>query len=249
MQRVLKGVLKGAVWSFAVIGVAAVAVLGVRWLHLVPRLRADRPVYQGRHRRSTIPSAFEQLEPGATVVGLAASGGGSRAAYLAAAILREMRASSARIETGATTEARSLLDQIDAVSAVSGGALTAAYFVAYGEQLRSADADSPTWRSFLDKMALSYRLRQWYGLALIDPRIWAKYLFTNYHRGILARDDYDATLFRGATIADLPSRPALYLNSFDVANHVRFIFSRHDIDTGLLPAAGAIGGCSAHRRI
>jgi predicted acylesterase/phospholipase RssA len=244
VQRVLKGVLRGAVWSFAVIGVAAVAVLGVRWLHLVPPYE---PIGQCIKDSVAVdaPKRFEQLDPGATVVGLAASGGGSRAAYLAAAILREMRASSARIETGATTEARSLLDQIDAVSAVSGGALTAAYFVAYGEQLRSADADSPTWRSFLDKMALSYRLRQWYGLALIDPRIWAKYLFTNYHRGILARDDYDATLFRGATIADLPSRPALYLNSFDVANHVRFIFSKHGIDTWFFQPKGAWGMLSA----
>jgi len=184
------------------------------------------------------PKPFVRLEPGSTVIGLAASGGGSRAAYLAAAILREMRASSARVETGAAAKPRSLLDQIDAVSAVSGGALTAAYFVAYGEQLRSADAESGAWRSFLDKMALSYRLRQWYGLALTDPRVWAKYFFSNYHRGMLARDDYDATLFSGATLADLPSRPALYLNSFDVANHVRFIFSRHYINTAFYQPKG-----------
>src|SRR5262249_16177636 len=63
-------------------------------------------------------------------------------------------------------------------------------------------------------------------------------LFSNYHRGMLARDDYDATLFKGATIADLPSRPALYLNSFDVANHVRFVFSKHYIDTGFYQPKG-----------
>jgi predicted acylesterase/phospholipase RssA len=244
VQRVLKGVLRGAVWSLAVIGIAAVAVLGARWLRIVPLYEPIGECIKGDIDLND-PKPFVQLEPGVTVVGLAASGGGSRAAYLAAAILREMRASSARIETGATTEARSLIDQIDAVSAVSGGALTAAYFVAYGEQLRSADVDSPTWRSFLDKMALSYRLRQWYGLALIDPRVWAKYLFSNYHRGLLARDDYDATLFRGATLADLPSRPALYLNSFDVANHVRFVFSKHYIDTAFFQPRGYWGMLSA----
>ena len=53
---------------------------------------------------------YLEFEPGGTVVGLAASGGGSRAAYLAAAILREMRASSVRIETEATPQARLLLD-------------------------------------------------------------------------------------------------------------------------------------------
>jgi hypothetical protein len=94
-------------------------------------------------------------------------------------------------------------------------------------------------------MALSYRLRQWYGLALTDPRVWARYLLTNYHRGMLARDDYDATLFDGATLADLPSRPALYLNSFDVANHVRFIFSKHAINTWFFQPKGVWGMLSA----
>ena len=135
----LKRGLRGAVWGFAVIGVGAIAVLGVRWLHLVPPYEAIGQCIKGGVALDD-PTPFVRLEPGSTVVGLAASGGGSRAAYLAAAILREMRASSARIETAATPQERSLLDQIDAVSAVSGGALTAAYFVAHGEQLRAADA-------------------------------------------------------------------------------------------------------------
>jgi predicted acylesterase/phospholipase RssA len=245
---VLKRVLRGAVWSFAAIGIAAVAVVGVRWLRVVPLYEPIGQCIKGGTALDD-PTPFVRLDPGGTIVGLAASGGGSRAAYLAAAILREMRASSARIETDATLQARSLLDQIDAVSAVSGGALTAAYFVAHGEQLRAACAAAESWRSFLDKMALSYRLRQWYGLALTNPRVWARYLLTNYHRGMLARDDYDATLFGGATIADLPSRPALYLNSFDVANHVRFIFSKHAINSWFFQPKGAWGMLSAPQNL
>jgi hypothetical protein len=57
-----------------------------------------------------------------------------------------------------------------------------------------------------------------------------KFIFTNYNRGLLQRDVYD-DLFKGATIGSLPDHPALYINSFDVANHVRFIFSKHYIDT------------------
>ena len=240
----VKGVLRGAVWTFAVIGVAAVAVAAVRWLGVVPPYEPIGQRIKGGIDLND-PKPFVRLEPGPTVVGLAASGGGSRAAYLAATILREMRASSARVETGVSPAPHSLLDQIDVVSAVSGGALSAAYFVTHGEQLRAADATAEPWRTFLDKMALSYRLRQWYELALTDPRIWAKYLFTNYHRGMLARDDYDATLFNGATLADLPNRPALYLNSFDVANHVRFVFSRHYIDTAFYQPRGYWGMLSA----
>ena len=37
---------------------------------------------------------------------------------------------------------------------------------------------------------------------------------------------------RGATLGDLPARPALYINAFDVGNRVRFIFSKQYVDTG-----------------
>jgi hypothetical protein len=106
---VLKRVLRGAVWSFAAIGIAAVAVLGVRWLRVVPLYEPIGQCIKGGTALDD-PTPFERLDPGGTIVGLAASGGGSRAAYLAAAILREMHASSARIETDATLQARSLLD-------------------------------------------------------------------------------------------------------------------------------------------
>jgi predicted acylesterase/phospholipase RssA len=240
----MRRALRSVVYGLAVIGVFAIAVTGVRWLRIVPPYEPIGQCVKGEAAADDT-KRFEDLDPGPTFVGLAASGGGSRAAYLAAAILREMRASSARIETGATTEARSLLDQIDAVSAVSGGSLTAAYFLVNAQQLRAAEANAAVWRTFLDKMAVSYRIRQWYWLALTDPLIWARYLFSNYHRGLLARDDYDATLFHGATMADLPSRPALYVNSFDVANHVRFIFSKHGIDTWFFQPKGAWGMLSA----
>ena len=98
-------------------------------------------------------------------------------------------------------------------------------------------------------MALSFRSRQWYGSALADPRIWAKYLFTSYHRGLLARDDYDATLFQGVTLGELPDRPALYINAFDVANHVRFVFSRHYIDTWFYQPRNAWGKLSAPQEL
>lgn len=174
---------------------------------------------------------FSKLGLDGPVVGLASSGGGSRAAYLTAAVLREIRRSGLRLNPDdPANAARSLLDQIDVVSAVSGGSLASAYFVANAETLKRAPADDPAWTAFLEKMALGYRTNQ-YWKALASPSLWAKLIFTNYNRGLLARDDYDAVLFGGATLASLPERPALYINSFDVANHVRFIFSKHRIDT------------------
>ncbi|MFH1624196.1 MAG: patatin-like phospholipase family protein [Pseudomonadota bacterium] len=184
------------------------------------------------------PSPFVNADSGPILVGLACSGGGSRAAYLTAAVLREIRRSELRIDVGnRSTDNKYLLDQIDFVSAVSGGALSAGYFVANIDQLR-ADLESEAWEDYLNKMAANYRQRQWYWHGILNPISWFKALFTKFNRGNIARDDYDNMLFEGKTIADLPERPVLYLNAFDVGNRVRFVFSRHFIDTGFYHEKG-----------
>jgi len=109
------------------------------------------------------PDPYIKLRLEGTAVGFAASGGGSRAAYLTAAVLREIRRS------GLTARAR---------------------------------ADDAPWREFSDKMAYSYRPNEYWEAAL-SPVIWAKALFTNYNRGVLARQDYDKRVFAGATLASL----------------------------------------------
>lgn len=178
------------------------------------------------------PVPFSKFQFANVEVGVAFSGGGSRAAYLAAAVLREIHGSNLRLEISDQSQAETaLLSQVNAMSAVSGGSLAAAYFVANRETLLRLPAQSPDWDEYLDKMAVSYRRQEWYTRAIFNPLVLFKLIFTNYNRGLLARDDYDQSLFRGATVADLPDRPALYLNSFDVANHVRFVFSKHYIDT------------------
>ena len=178
------------------------------------------------------PVPFTRARFSGTVVGLAASGGGSRAAYLQAAVLREMRRGGAALRIGPSPQAgSSLLDQIDLISSVSGGSLAASYFSLNAANLLDAEAETPAWITFLDKMAIEYRTRQWYGQAAWNPVTWAKSIFTDFNRGIVARDDYSAQLFGEASLNDLPDRPALYINAFDVANHVRFILSKTYVDT------------------
>jgi len=72
----------------------------------------------------------------------------------------------------------------------------------------------------------------------MNPLTWLKTVFTNYHRGRIARDDYDRLLFQGKTVAELPKRPVLYLNAFDLGNRVRFIFFRQWIETGFYEDPG-----------
>ncbi len=173
------------------------------------------------------PKPFVKLRLGRTAFGLSCSGGGSRAAYLTAAIVREIHRSHIHVDVG-NSDSRDLIGQLDLVSSVSGGSLAAAYLVANIEQLENANADDRLWQDYVDKMAFSYRPAEWHRLR---PLNWLKFVFTNYNRGLMARDDYDERLFQGRKIGELRDRPALYLNAFDVGNHVRFIFSRHFIDT------------------
>jgi patatin-like phospholipase len=173
------------------------------------------------------PKPFIKLRLGKTAFGLACSGGGSRAAYLTAAIVREIHRSHVGVDIG-DGDSRDLIGQLDMVSSVSGGSLAAAYLVANINQLENANADDPPWQDYVDKMAFSYRPAEWYRFR---PFNWLRFVFTNYNRGLMARDDYDERLFPDQTLAKLRDRPALYLNAFDVGNHVRFVFSRNYINT------------------
>lgn len=232
--------------------VAAVALTGFISRNYTSLAHSYKPV--GRCLQDVVdlnnPVPFSKLRLSKVTVGLSFSGGGSRAAYLAAAVLREIHASDSRLgifaQPGQDVE---LLSQVDAVSAVSGGSLAAAYLVANSGKLLGSPATSAAWDEYLNKMALSYRRQEWYRSAVLNPAVWSRLIFTNYNRGLLARDDYDRTLFRGATIADLPDRPALYLNSFDVANHVRFVFSKHYINTILYQPSDWWGNLSAPQEI
>ncbi len=188
------------------------------------------------------PAPFTQASFKGPIVGMANSGGGSRAAYLSAAVLREIRRAGPSLLLGQTRAGEnSLLDQIDAFSSVSGGSFAASYFVMNSESLKRADAGAAQWDEYLERMAIEYRKRQWYLEAAINPAFWIKSIFTDYNRGVLARDDYDAVLFKGLSLAQLPDRPVLYINAFDVVNHVRFVLLKHYIDAAFYQPKGYWG--------
>ena len=112
------------------------------------------------------PVPFTQARFSGSVLGVAVSGGGSRAAYLSAAVLREIRSGGPELmlEGRSPTDSNlNLLDQVDVVSSVSGGSLAASYFVLNSAQLKHADVNAALWTGYLDKMGLQYRTQQWYG--------------------------------------------------------------------------------------
>lgn len=148
------------------------------------------------------------------------SGGGMRASAMAYGVLEQLAADS--IERNGHRVR--LLDEVDVISAVSGGAVPAAYYVLYGDRLFDDFAGK-----FLcqDITATLYRRILW------SPRSWSRLWSREYARGDAYADFFDHELFHGATFADLDTsgkRPFLIINSTEVGLAARFEFTQDSFD-------------------
>ncbi|MGB5494750.1 MAG: patatin-like phospholipase family protein [Sedimenticolaceae bacterium] len=165
---------------------------------------------------------------------LAFSGGGSRAAALAYGVLQELR------DTTAVFDGRSrrLLDEIDAISSVSGGSFTSAYYGLYGDQIFDDFEDV-----FLRRDVQGHLIN-----ALFNPLQW----FSSNGRTELAVKYYEEQVFHGATFADLHKSggPLVLINASDLSYGVRFSFVQEYFnllcsDIASFPVARAVTASSA----
>ena len=189
---------------------------------------------------------FEKLAKDSTVgqpknsdelfVVLAFSGGGTRAAALSSGVLKELEhvkfhfnpttGLPERCEPVDTPHCkameRSLLDEVDVISSVSGGSFTSAYYALHGTEM--FDPKSRFQTDFL-----YYPLqRDLFSQAVYYPKNWL-------HLGSrteIAAGLYDAHVFKGATFGDLERRPRPYviLNATDAATGARFEFNQEQFD-------------------
>jgi NTE family protein len=165
---------------------------------------------------------------------LAFSGGGTRAAALAYGVLEALRDTRVVLDG----QSRRLLDEVDAISGVSGGSFTAAYFGLFGDAIFS-DFES---RFLL--VDVSTELMR----GLLHPGLW----FSSGGRTEMAVDYYDSRVFRGATFADLQRRdgPLIAINATDLGRGVRFSFLQDYFDLlcsdlSTFPVARAVAASSA----
>ena len=147
-------------------------------------------------------------------VALAFSGGGSRAAALAYGVLLELRATRLSAANG---NAR-LLDEVDAISAVSGGSFTAAYYGLHG------DATFPAFEQDVLRRDLNADLLR----RVLNPLRW----FTPQGRSAAAAQLYGNTIFQEARFADLQKRdgPLVIINASDLESGNRFAFLQGQFD-------------------
>jgi len=138
-------------------------------------------------------------------VGLAISGGGSRSAVLATAVMLQLQ------QLG-------ILERVDYMSSVSGGGLPAALYALDGKNGMRFDDRT------LDLMGRNFQQR-WFGRWFLPQNI-ARYWFTDFTRSDIMVQVFDNNLFHGTTFSDLnPERPKLLINATNAGDEPAFIFS------------------------
>lgn len=174
---------------------------------------------QSRSFDSKTGYRFDALDPGlnngdSLFVCLMFSGGGTRAAALSYGILETLRDTEVRIDG----REKSLLDEVDCISSVSGGSFTAAYYGLYRERLFD---DFRT--RFLERNIQGALARR-----LFNPVNWVRLASPWFSRIDMAAELYDSGLFQGAPFKRLQSngRPFVILNATNLGADRRFEFTQ-----------------------
>ena len=167
------------------------------------------------------------------------SGGGTRAAALSYGVLEELR----KTEVAIDGKKRRLLDEVDAISSVSGGSFTAGYFGLFGDRIFE---DFET--KFLKKNiqgALAVR-------TLFNPINWFRLSSSTFDRSDLAAEYYDEHVFEGRTFGDIAARkgPMIMMNASDMTHGLRVGFNQDGFDVicsdlSRFPVARAAAASSA----
>jgi len=149
---------------------------------------------------------------------LAFSGGGTRASAFSYGLLEALRDITFEVEG----KPRRLLDEVDVISSVSGGSVTAAAYGLYGD--RTFEIFEPAFLKRNVELALLGQV--------INPLHWPKLWSPYFGRSDLAAEYYDRILFKNARFQELTTNnsPFLIINGTDIATGTRFSFTQHYFD-------------------
>lgn len=209
--------MKLALWSTTVL-LALLA--GCEYVR--PTLNAPLKQWEpaGGYRFSSLPAGGENNNSDSLLIVASFSGGGTRASTLAFGVLREL----ARQQITWEGKTKRLLDEVDGISALSGGTFTAGYYTLHGDQIFH-DFEGRFLRKDWESELKSRILRSpsnWF-------RLWSPY----FGRTHIMAELLDEALFEGKTYGDLlerHQRPYLLIHATDMATLSRFEFSQSQFD-------------------
>jgi NTE family protein len=166
-----------------------------------------------------------------TLVIVTFSGGGARAAALAFGTLTTLE-ELAPARDSAGSSASSLLDQVDVISSVSGGSVTAGWYALNGKSGLGITGDDAKLWTFLKKRWTGELI--WKGL---NPWSVGRYTFSSYERNDVLVDFFRQHLFGDLTYEAVleryrsnPLQPYVILNATDVGHESIFPFTQGHFD-------------------
>ena len=147
------------------------------------------------------------------------SGGGTRAAAFAYGVLEELKKTLVMIDG----KDRRLLDEVDVISAVSGGSFTAGYYGLFGERLFE-DFEQRFLKKDIQR-ALATRV-------VFDPVNWLRLASGAFSRSDAAAEYYDHYVFDHGTFGDMAARkgPLILINATDMIRGTRVSFTQENFD-------------------
>ena len=152
-----------------------------------------------------------------TIVVLAFSGGGTRAAAFSYGTLETLRDTKVQNDQGETGR---LLDAIDVITGVSGGSFTALAYRLYGDRLFDIYEQAFLKRDIQGELIAG----------AFNPTNWGDLLSDGWGRSEMAANLYDQVLFKGATFGDLKKTPGplAIVSTTDIQTGTRILFSPTD---------------------
>ena len=198
-------------------------------------------------RLDQVDPARGGYRPGSTGVGreagkvwifLAFSGGGTRAAAFSYGVMEGLRDTEIEIDG----KRRRLLDEVDAISGVSGGSFPAAYYGLFGDRIFE-DFAPRFLNKNIQRGLLLKTLNPWNLLRLMTPYL---------SRSDLASRYYSDNLFDNATFADLTAAKGVrvHINATDLSLGTPFRFNQDTFDVicsdlDVFPISTAVAASSA----
>ena len=172
--------------------------------------RANKPLEaQAAATRGSERISFAELAEPKVFVGIAMSGGGSRAANFSVATLLEL-------------QRLGLLQHATAISSVSGGSLAAAYYGLYG-------ADAERWNATRIREVMRTDLQTEWLLRWFLPQNIVRFWFTPFDRSDIMKAVLDDELFDGgmvqyAAMNNATRLPRILINASDLTGD-NFVFT------------------------
>jgi predicted acylesterase/phospholipase RssA len=165
---------------------------------------------------------YVPADDGNYIVAVAVSGGGSRAAVFAAAVMEEL------YKQVKLPDGRSITDEIDYVSSVSGGSLSMAYYCMNKPNVNTTRTD--LYDTFYTEYLADMR-RNIEGDLVKNIFQWYRIFVSAEEKGLLLKQEFDKLYFQGRKFDEIAKRqkngwcPTLILNGTTMDTGSKFLFT------------------------